>query len=99
MARPASWASRWGRPSAARRGSFFAVHVENPCRREPRFQDGLPVTSKQDRDYHGYGVRSMRYLCEKYGGVITTGWAEEVFSVDMLFPLRPDAAEPPAPQN
>ena len=41
----------------------------------------------------------MRYLCEKYGGVITTGWAEEVFSVDMLFPLRPDAAEPPAPQN
>ncbi|MBR6954084.1 MAG: sensor histidine kinase [Clostridia bacterium] len=85
--------------SAARRGSFFAVHVENPCRREPRFLDGLPVTSKQDRDYHGYGVRSMRYLCEKYGGVITTGWAEEVFSVDMLFPLRPDAAEPPAPKN
>ncbi len=85
--------------SAAPRGGFFAVHMENPCRKEPLFMDGLPVTSKQDRDYHGYGVRSMRYLCEKYGGVFTTGWADEVFSVDMLFPLSGSSAEPPAPQN
>ena len=79
--------------SAAARGSFFCVHIENPCAKEPLFVDGIPVTSKQDRDYHGYGVRSMRYLCEKYGGVFTTGWAEQMFSVDMLFP------RPPAPQN
>ncbi len=83
--------------SAASRNGFFAVHLENPCRKEPLFMDGLPVTSKQDRDYHGYGVRSMRYLCEKYGGVFTTGWADEVFSVDMLFPLSASRAEPPAP--
>ncbi len=86
--------------SAAPRNGFFAVHIENPCAKEPLFMDGLPVTSKQDRDYHGYGVRSMRYLCEKYGGVFATGWADGVFSVDMLFPLPdPGAAEPPAPRN
>ncbi len=86
--------------TAAPRGGFFAVHIENPCAREPVFMDGLPVTSKPDKDYHGYGTRSMRYLCEKYGGVFTTGWADEIFSVDMLFPLKPrEPAEPPAPKN
>ncbi len=86
--------------SAAARDSFFCVHLENPCAKEPLFMDGVPVTSKQDRDYHGYGVRSMRYLCEKYGGVFTVGWEDQVFSVDMLFPRRERAAaEPPAPQN
>ena len=86
--------------SAAPRSGFFAVHIENPCAREPLFMDGLPITSKPDKDYHGYGTRSMRFLCEKYGGVFTTGWAEEVFSVDMLFPLRsPGPVEPPAPEK
>ena len=48
----------------------------------------------------GQNILAMsRILCEKYGGVFTTGWADEVFSVDMLFPLSGSPAEPPAPQN
>lgn len=73
---------------AAAKGSLFSIHLENPCSRKPLFMDGLPVTNKPDTDYHGYGMRSMRYLCEKYGGALTTGWEDGIFSLDILFPMN-----------
>ena len=76
---------------AAAKGALFAIHIENPSSRQPMFMDGLPVTDKQDTDFHGFGMRSMRYICEKYSGALTTGWEDGIFSVDMLFPLGEDA--------
>ncbi|MBR2288457.1 MAG: sensor histidine kinase, partial [Clostridia bacterium] len=73
---------------AAQRENMFSVHLENPCAKEPVFMDGIPMTDKPDTDYHGYGMRSMRYLCEKYGGVLTTGWEDGIYALDMLFPLK-----------
>ncbi len=73
---------------AAAKNELFTIHIENPCAKEPLFMDGLPVTTKSDIDYHGYGMRSMRYLCEKYHGVLTTGWEGGIFSLDILFPLQ-----------
>ncbi len=73
--------------TAAPRDRMFCIHMENPCPREPLFMDGLPVTSKQDTDYHGYGMRSIRYVCEKYKGAVRTGWEDGVFTLDMLFPM------------
>lgn len=74
--------------SAARRGDMFSVHIENPCAVRPLFADGLPVTTKSDTDYHGYGMRSMRYLCEKYDGALNAAWEDGIFSLDMLFPVK-----------
>lgn len=71
----------------AAKGNFLSIHVENPCAREPLFQDGFPITSKEDTDYHGYGMRSMCFLCEKYGGVLTTEWEDGIFLLNMLFPI------------
>lgn len=72
---------------AAAKGNLYSIHLENPCAQQPLFMDNLPVTSKPDTDYHGFGMRSMRYLCEKYGGVLTAGWEDGIFSLDMLFPM------------
>lgn len=73
---------------AAAKGNLYSIHLENPCARQPLFMDDLPVTSKPDTDYHGFGMRSMRYLCEKYGGAMTAGWEDGIFSLDMLFPMQ-----------
>lgn len=70
------------------RGNVLSVHVVNPCPSAPTFSDGLPLTTKADTDYHGYGMRSMRYVTEKYGGVLTTGWEDGVFLLDALFILE-----------
>lgn len=81
--------------NAMARENLYTIHLENPCAREPLFVDGLPVTTKPDTDYHGYGMRSMRYLCEKYKGVLTCGWEDGIFTLDILFPLeeKPTASE------
>ena len=49
------------------------------------FADGLPVTTKEDKNFHGFGVRSIRYLVEKYRGDMLMRAEEERFFVDILF--------------
>lgn len=69
------------------KGNIFTIHVDNPCKEQPTFLDGIPLTRKPDTDYHGFGMRSMRYVAEKYGGTLTTSWEHGVFSLDVLFLL------------
>jgi hypothetical protein len=69
----------------AAKGNMLSLHVENPCFEKPQFADGLPLTTKNDTDYHGFGMRSMRYVAEKYGGVLTAAWEDGIFSLDVLF--------------
>lgn len=71
-------------------GKMTLVHLENRCSVEPQFRDGFPVTSKKDRNSHGFGVKSMRYITEKYQGelVIRTGGGR--FLLDILFPHNSD---------
>ena len=66
------------------RGGNVFVHAENPCG-ELRFRDGLPQTTKADKAYHGFGVRSIRYIVKKYGGEVQMYGEEGKFHVDILF--------------
>lgn len=72
---------------AFRRGAFVCVHVENYCTRPPKLKDGLPVTTKADKGMHGFGVKSMRYVAEKYGGSLQAGTRENMFVLNILLPV------------
>ena len=63
-----------------------SVCAENYFEGEVRFADGLPVTRKEDTFRHGYGVKSIRMIAEKYGGTMQCGAAGGLFSVRVLFP-------------
>lgn len=69
-----------------RAGEMVLIHLENQCSRTPEFQDGLPVTDKPDKTAHGFGVKSIRYLVEKYHGEVIMRAADEKFSLDILIP-------------
>ena len=71
-----------------RKNDFVSLHVDNPCSVSPMFTDGLPETTKQDTSYHGFGMRSMRYIAEQYGGALTTAWKDGFFSLNILFPRQ-----------
>ena len=71
---------------AAPRANCMVVRVDNPCPEPVLFSEGLPVTTKADRDYHGYGIRSMRYITEKYGGTLTAQYRDGLFVLNLLFP-------------
>lgn len=69
------------------RGGFACIRAENYCPNPPAMQDGLPVTSKPDRDNHGFGLRSVRYITEKYGGSLHIGQEGMLFAVSILLPM------------
>lgn len=75
-----------------RRDEMALIHLENRCSREPEFQDGLPVTVKKDKNQHGFGVRSIRYIVEKYGGELFMSAKNGSFYLDILLEMR-DTAE------
>ena len=66
---------------------FLLLQVENLCPDIPAFQDGLPVTTKHDRENHGFGVKSIQAIARKYGGStvfqVDNGW----FVLKVLLPL------------
>ncbi len=65
---------------------FVSVCVENRYEGEIRTVRGLPVSTKEDKTRHGYGLLGVKYLVEKYGGGISIHTQNGVFLVEMLFP-------------
>ena len=61
------------------------IHMENYCGEPVTFENGFPVTTKNDKAYHGFGVRSIRYLADKYEGNLLMRMEKERFITDILF--------------
>lgn len=51
------------------------------------FED-LPETSKQDKIYHGYGLKSIRYIANRYGGHMNISTDDHWFSLQVVFPMK-----------
>ncbi len=51
---------------------------------EPSFKDGLPQTTKADKTNHGFGMRSMRAIAERYGGTLVARAKDGTFSLDIM---------------
>lgn len=75
-------------------GELLSINSHNYYSGEVRMLDGLPVTSSGDSDYHGFGVKSMVLIVEKYGGSISFDARDQVFNLNILLPLSA-AQEPP----
>lgn len=71
---------------SVRRG-FLVVRCENYYEGTLVCRDGLPVTTKADTDYHGYGLKSIRYTVEKYGGTMTVDGRDGWFVLAMILPI------------
>lgn len=69
-----------------KRDNFILVSLENYCTEEIHFEEGLPLTTKADKHYHGYGIKSISYIVEKYHGNMTIGVEDSWFKLNILFP-------------
>lgn len=68
----------------------MSIHIENYFDGQVKFIDGLPSTSKADKHYHGYGMRSMRLIAEKYGGGLNVAVQNDLFSLDIVIHVPAD---------
>lgn len=66
---------------------FLVIRCENYCPTRLEFLDGLPVSTKQDKAYHGYGIKSIRHAAEKYGGAVTIHERDDWFEISAMIPL------------
>lgn len=73
--------------------SFVLLRIENYCDKKLRFHNGLPVTTKKDRENHGYGLKSVCQMAEKYGGYATVTLENKWFELKILIPQRETANE------
>ena len=71
-----------------RKALFIGIQVTNPYTGEPLSLDELPHTHKADAADHGFGMRSIRFLAEKYGGTMEYSTADRLFTLQILLPMR-----------
>ena len=69
------------------RSSLLLIQLENYYEGSLTFADGLPVTTKEHNGYHGYGMKSIRFTAEKYGGVVTVNTADNLFILRISIPM------------
>lgn len=63
------------------------IHVENNYTGELIMADGIPRTSKDDEFYHGYGVKSIRMVVEKYDGNMALLPQNGIFNLNISIPV------------
>lgn len=68
-------------------GDLLLIESQNFFSGELTFKEGLPETTKQDKDYHGFGTRSIRTLTEKYGGDLKLQADGGIFRLSIMLPI------------
>lgn len=68
---------------------MLIIQQDNYYTGKIKFDDeGLPITSKEDKNYHGFGIQSMKLIVDKYNGTLTTYVNGDVFQLNILFNLK-----------
>lgn len=69
-------------------GQMVCIQIRNFYDGQIRFADGLPQTDKTDGNLHGYGMRSLRLITERYGGSLAIDSDGGIFRLSILLPKR-----------
>jgi C4-dicarboxylate-specific signal transduction histidine kinase len=69
-------------------GEMFSVCIRTYCDVQPKIENGLPLTTKSNKERHGYGMSSIKRIVEKYGGNMQVVVRDGVFNLTLLFFLK-----------
>lgn len=64
------------------------VSERNPYVGEIRFSNGLPITTKEDKLYHGYGMKSIKMITSIYNGTMSIKTDNHFFALTIYFPIE-----------
>lgn len=66
---------------------LLSIHIANYYEDDITFKDGIPVTNKENKAEHGYGMKSMEYIAKKYGGSLSVIAENNFFNLNIFIPL------------
>ena len=70
------------------KGNLLVLTEMNYTKNHPMFLEGLPKTNKGNESVHGYGLKSIKYICEKYNGEMEVKMENDTFLLNIVFPLN-----------
>lgn len=68
--------------------SFLMIRAENYFEEPLQEEYGEFKTTKADQERHGYGIKSIRYTAEKYGGSVSIAVKDNWFHLRVLLPIQ-----------
>lgn len=68
--------------------NFLIIQVENYCKETVVIKNGYPVTTKNDKENHGFGVKSICHTVNKYGGNVQFGVDNHWFELKIMIPKK-----------
>ncbi len=66
---------------------MILIRVENYYENKLNYDNGILVTTKNDRFTHGYGLKSIKIITEKYGGSVKISTKGNWFRLIILIPI------------
>ena len=67
--------------------NFLMIRVENYFETPVKLKNGEFATTKANKLYHGYGIKSIRYTADKYGGSVSITTEDRWFHLRVLIPI------------
>jgi hypothetical protein len=72
--------------SVSPKKNFVLIQINNYCENKIKLKNGYPVTTKADKESHGFGLKSIRYTVDKYHGTVTFDIKKNWFELKILIP-------------
>lgn len=68
--------------------NFLVMNFINPVEKKLIYdEENMPVTTKGDKSYHGFGLRSIRHFVKKYDGHLNISEEDGCFSLKIMIPI------------
>ncbi len=74
--------------TVSKQKNFLILRFENYYEEALQYQEGKLVTTKKDKEYHGYGLKSIRYTVNKYEGAVSIDTNGNWFELKILIPMK-----------
>lgn len=68
--------------------SFVMIRIENYYEGNLKIDDGNFITTKNDKRFHGYGIKSIKYTVDRYDGVVNINAENHWFELKILIPYN-----------
>ena len=63
---------------------FILIRISNSAIEPPVLRNGRLITTKRNREYHGWGMKSVRSAAEKYNGTVEYSYTDLMFTVSVM---------------
>ncbi len=67
---------------------FLIIRIENYYEGTIQYEHDLPVTTKKQSEFHGFGIKSIRYTVHKYEGEVDINVQDNWFILNILIPIQ-----------